>query len=173
MARESERIPAEGTSSQLKGIPSQLKDTPSPLTFSGMRTLARRKIAILRYKTFGRVNELLKEIDEIAAECSVADWNGYGAPALEEKSIAHAKWFVKLLAQEGYLLPDEALAEPSGYLVLNWEKGEYDIALSINSDDVFEWGGLGPDGDLCDTAKFVSDKEIPEEVISLLNTIQA
>ncbi len=147
----------------------------SPAAFfnSHLKELESNKIQESRIQQKKRLPMLLAEVDEIASECSVADWDGYDAPPLEVKSISYAKLFMTSIIEHGIVLPDEIDAESSGYMAMSWINNGYDVAFSVNPAGIVEWGGISPNGHIYGDAKLGEDNSIPKEVISALLTIHS
>ncbi len=67
---------------------------------------------------FGEKDQVMTAIYELAKECSMEDWDGYGALPLSIKSVEDGLQFVRLLPCDTPL--PEVSPEPDGLLALEW-----------------------------------------------------
>lgn len=111
---------------------------------------------------------LERELADIQQECSVPDWNGYGAKPIDRSSIQHVCKFLGMLP-EGISYP-ELCAEPNGDLAMVWQKHGYHIAVGIDGDGRIAWGGTGPGGRIFGDAKFSND--MPKVILDMLYSIE-
>lgn len=67
---------------------------------------------------FGSKEDALNRLYELAAECSEADWDGYGAEAVSQSAVEHSAHFIRRLPED---LPlPEISVEPDGEIALDW-----------------------------------------------------
>ena len=67
---------------------------------------------------FGSKEEALNRLYELAAECAEADWDGYGAEAVNQSAVEHSAYFIRRLP-ENLPLP-EISVEPDGEIAFDW-----------------------------------------------------
>ncbi len=111
---------------------------------------------------------LIRELSEIIEECSVENWNGHGAKAIDRNSIDGACEFLGLLPS-GVSYP-EFCPEPNGDLGMVWEKRGYHVSISIDADGTIAWGGTSPQGRIYGDSKI--EDGLPKEVLNLLYEIE-
>jgi hypothetical protein len=69
--------------------------------------------------TFGRpLNEALTSLFEIYEECSIEDWDGYGAVPVTPETFAEAKRIIDLLPSS--IQMPEMVGEPTGEIGFEW-----------------------------------------------------
>lgn len=92
--------------------------------------------------TIGRpLEEASKSLNEIYKECSVANWDGYGANPVSKDSVLEALKFVNLLSSS-FPMP-QILAEPSGEIGLEWYKDKRMVfAISFNGKGRITYAGI-------------------------------
>jgi hypothetical protein len=111
---------------------------------------------------------LERELADIQHECSVADWDGYGAKPLNRYSVEYVWQFLTKLPYAEISYP-ELCAEPTGDLTMVWRKRGYHLVVGINGAKQIAWGGTSPTGHIYGDAMF--DSEIPEDLIHLLHSV--
>ncbi len=67
---------------------------------------------------FGPKAIALSDLSQLAAECSVEDWDGYGAQALDARALRLAQEIIRSLPEE-LPLPSFSI-EPDGCVSLDW-----------------------------------------------------
>lgn len=85
--------------------------------------------------TFGAsLSEALNELDEVALDASVDNWDGFGAKKINKDSYLDAKKFLNNLPV-GLEMP-EIDVHPDGEVSFEWYKKKgYILSLSLSSDD--------------------------------------
>jgi len=80
-------------------------------------------------------------IEEIAVECSVRDWDNYGAQRISEVTKHNAQAFVDLLPPD---LPEpQAAADPDGEISLYWDFGpDRMFTASIGESGAISYAGI-------------------------------
>ena len=111
---------------------------------------------------------LNKELADILQECSVHDWNGYGAEPIHPDSVTYMRQFLECIP-EGFHIPQVA-AEPHGGLGVYWHRKGFSISLGIDANKELSWGGVTPCGRVHGSTIF--EGVIPEEVLKLLYEIE-
>ncbi len=116
-----------------------------------------------------QLNCLLESLQAIQHEFCVPDWNGEGALPIHPLSLEYAEHFLHRLHAENCTLPVELTPEPTGYLVMEWIRDDFHLALSINPEKRIEWAFLGPDVRSFGDAEYNENKKIPRMVMGLLD----
>lgn len=96
--------PASGVSDEAV----QLRDHAAEISASIERSQA----------LFGNQMRLLSELHQLADECTVDDWDGYGAEAVNAAALARAEAFVRALPDE-LPLPEISIG-PDGAIAFDW-----------------------------------------------------
>ncbi len=88
------------------------------------------------YKTL-----IYKDIYNIYRECSVSDWDGYGAIAIPERAFNEAIQLLDLLPSN---LPlPEVSPEPTGEIVFEWyKKKQHVFVISVGGKSTISYAGL-------------------------------
>ncbi len=92
--------------------------------------------------TFGRpLGEMRCSLTEIYRECSITDWDGYGARAITKDAYEEAKKIIDLLPSS--IPVPEIVAEPTGDIGFEWykEKGQV-FALSVSGKHLIIYAGI-------------------------------
>ncbi len=80
------------------------------------------------------VNEALSELNEIALDASIDDWDGYGAKGINAESYLGAKKFINRLPLDVEI--PEISVHPDGEVAFDWYKKKgFMLTISIGSDD--------------------------------------
>ena len=67
---------------------------------------------------FDLKEDALKKLYELVAECTEADWDGYGAEAVSQSAVEYSAHFIRRLPED---LPlPEISVEPDGEISLDW-----------------------------------------------------
>jgi hypothetical protein len=115
-----------------------------------------------------RKRDILDELNSIRKNYSVRDWDGYDAEPVNEIFFEKTLLFLNFLPE--HISYPEIIVEPDGALSMVWRKRGYHVVIGVNEDDRIEWGGVSPHGRLFGDVQF--DKDLPEEVLNLLNLIE-
>ena len=89
---------------------------------------------------FGAKRAAQQGLQRIALECSVADWDGYGAQPINPIAACNAYYFIEFLPSE--VITPESVPEPDGAISLDWAFGLHRIiSLSFSPGDriAFAW----------------------------------
>ena len=93
------------------------------------------------FALFGKRNQILAEIYEMTEECSVENWDGYGAAPISESTLWNTILIIRLLP-ENFMLPEIA-PEPDGSISLDWTRGHYQtFSLSIGESSQLAYAWL-------------------------------
>jgi len=81
------------------------------------------------------------KIEQLAAECSTPNWDGYGANRISELAKESAQYFVDLLPAD---LPEpEAVPDPEGEVSLCWDFGTDRVfSVSVAGSGTVSYAGL-------------------------------
>jgi hypothetical protein len=80
-------------------------------------------------------------IEQIAAECSVPNWDGYGAAAVSHAAIQNAQEFVDLLPAN--LHEPQVAPDPDGDVSLSWDFGTDRIfTVSVGAEATISYAGI-------------------------------
>jgi len=83
---------------------------------------------------FGDKAQLISHLNELCAECSEDDWDGYGAEAVSDTVLLCAETFIRALP-DGIAMP-EISAEPDGQISFDWLPTKTKtFTLSVGSSD--------------------------------------
>lgn len=78
---------------------------------------------------FPLLNAVLPEMQEVLAETSSPNWNGYGAEPVSQESFEKAKYFISMLP--AWTPVPAVSASPSGQIMLEWYRAPKQI-LSVS-----------------------------------------
>jgi hypothetical protein len=120
---------------------------------------------------FGDKAQLISQLNELCAECSEDDWDGYGAEAVSETVSLCAEAFIRALP-DGMAMP-EISAEPDGQIAFDWLPSKTKtFTLSVSSSDrlAYAWIDGSNRGHAVDL--FEGDK-LPPRVLGELQRILA
>lgn len=88
-----------------------------------------------------RLSETLKFLQEVYKECSVEDWDGYGATPISIGAYSEAARLLTMLPSSTPL-PD-ITPEPSGEIALEWYKGKKSVfVISLSGNNIISYAGL-------------------------------
>jgi hypothetical protein len=85
-----------------------------------------------------RLRLAFKALNDTRIECSINDWDGYGARALQSNSFVEAYHFLRLLPTNTPL-PEVSL-DPDGDIVFEWYRAPrqvFSISVGINGELVY------------------------------------
>lgn len=123
----------------------------------------------LKTDTYGSpINHMINQIEEVFSECSVDDWDGYGARAVSQKTKWSGTTFIKYLPS-GIPNP-EFSADPDGHLSFEWYKDPRKIVtVSISPDDILYYAALVGD-EKANGSAYLPDG-LPEELLDLIHKV--
>ena len=115
-------------------------------------------------------SELKRRIEEIAHECSVPGWDGYGANAVTAAAIADARVFAE--AFDSSLLVPEVGAEPDGALTFEWHRSALmTLSVSVHGSGVLHYAALLGAAKAYGTEPFVA--KVPKVISDLIHRVTA
>ena len=98
-------------------------------------------------------SELKLRVEEIAGECSVPGWDGYGANAVTAAALAEARAFAEAI--DSSLLVPEVGAEPDGALTFEWHRSAWQtLSVSVHGFGVLHYAALLGTESICGTEAF-------------------
>ena len=85
--------------------------------------------------------EILRNLEEIKEECSVENWDGYGASPVKKDSYNEAVRFIEALPDS---LPiPEVDVDPDGEIAFEWDMGRRKVfSVSVGSNNELAYAGL-------------------------------
>ena len=115
-------------------------------------------------------SELKLRVEEIAEECSVPGWDGYGANAVTVAAVADARAFAEAL--DPTLPVPEVGAEPDGALTFEWHRSaRLTLSVSVPGSGVLHYAALLGAAKACGTEPFVG--EVPKVISDLIQRVTA
>jgi len=86
-------------------------------------------------------SELKRRIEEIAAECSLPGWDGYGANAVTTAAVMEARAFGEVI--DPSLIVPEVGAEPDGALTFEWHRSaRQTLSVSVHGSRLLHYAAL-------------------------------
>jgi len=111
--------------------------------------------------TLGILRRKAKSLMEISKECSLNNWDGYGALAVNQATVFQAHRFLRALPT---VVPaPDIMAEPSGEVAFEWYLGpRWVLAISIDNRGELTYAGLFGSNEVHGTEYF--EDELPEAI---------
>jgi hypothetical protein len=98
-------------------------------------------------------SELKQRIDEMAAECSLPGWDGYGANAVTTAAVVEAHAFGETI--DSSLIVPEVGAEPDGAVTFEWHRSvQQTLSVSVHGSGVLHYAALLGTEKICGTEDF-------------------
>ncbi len=102
-------------------------------------------------------------------ECKFADWDGYNAFAVQEKTVIKTYWFIEALPL-GFPLPSVG-AEPDGHLTLEWYSSpRWILSVSISPEGMLYYAALF--GTRSERGSDYFWGEIPQHILELIKEVK-
>lgn len=113
------------------------------------------------------LTKLVDRLDEIVQECSIPNWDGYGAVPIPLEAIHQAEGFAVALPSQAPR--PEILPEPDGDVEFEWYAGkEHMVSVSVSANGTLSYfARFGPDGKARGTEIF--DGKIPWSIITAIH----
>ena len=84
---------------------------------------------------------LLDKLYAVYQECSVGNWDGYGAVPITEATYREAETLIRSLPS--FVSTPDVSPEPDGGIGLDWDKGEgFSFTISLSGKNVIAYAGL-------------------------------
>ena len=116
-----------------------------------------------------RRTEVLDELCDVADECRLPNWDGYGAEAVSQDSYQVAYRFLEALPV-GFPSPTIG-AEPDGCLTLEWHRTpHHTVSVSVSPQSELHYSALVGPNRTYGTEVFFGDP--PEVILDLIDRIQ-
>ncbi len=110
----------------------------------------------------------LSVLDDVHAECSTDNWDGYEARCVTSATKDQAGVFIRLLPAS--IPPPEISAEPDGEIAIEWHRGRSRaLSVSVGENDELTYAGLFGRSRAHGTE--VLDDELPETIAALLRRL--
>lgn len=114
--------------------------------------------------------QLDKELAEIVQECSVHDWNGYGAEPINLDSVRFAFEFLEKLSP-GISMP-ELDVSPGGDLWMSWGRMSIYFSITISGDRRIYWCVHTPTSHKASEGENEWNGILPADIFELLHEIE-
>jgi Arc/MetJ-type ribon-helix-helix transcriptional regulator len=113
---------------------------------------------------------LSEELSALASECASSNWDGHGALAVSEATVAQARRYLDALPGS---VPTPSLgAEPDGDITFEWHHSQdRNLSVSITSGGLLHYAALLGSGKAYGTEAF--DGEIPQAILNLISRVGA
>ncbi|MBI4745270.1 MAG: hypothetical protein HY786_01685 [Deltaproteobacteria bacterium] len=110
------------------------------------------------------------ELYKMVKQCSVANWDGYGAAPVPDRTGLHTKEFLEALPL-GTIAPTVG-AEPDGHITLEWYKSpRRTLSISISPEGELHYAALlGPEKKY-GTKPFWG--EVPEDIMRIIRQVES
>lgn len=97
--------------------------------------------------------QMLKAIDETFRECSVQNWDCYGAEPVKLGALREARRLARALAPD--LPPPNVGADPDGEISFEWDFAPRRVfSVSVSEEGTLSYAGLFDGGKVCGTEDF-------------------
>ena len=122
--------------------------------------------------TWQRNPQLVQELHEIYSECSVENWDGYGALPLNEQAVREAKCFIDIMPIS---MPEpEIVPEPNGDIGFQWSFGRNRIlTVSFNGKKTLTYASILGSPNKTKYGSEIFYDCIPEEVVEGIGEIRS
>jgi hypothetical protein len=109
-----------------------------------------------------------EEVARVVQECSTANWDGYGAAAIQEETFDRACAFLEALPL-GIPAPSVG-AEPDGHLTLEWYRSpRLTLSVSISPEGDLHYAALIGPAKAYGTEPFLG--EVPQVILDLIQRV--
>lgn len=116
----------------------------------------------------GLLGDALAALLAVYKECLKADWDGYGAAAINRDAYEEAKKIIKMLPSS--IRMPEIVAEPSGEIGLEWRRGKGQIfVMSVSGRHRINYAGLFSGNTIHGSEYF--DENLPVRIIEHLRRL--
>ncbi len=119
---------------------------------------------------FPILQQVLPELEEVVAETSSPNWNGYGALPVTVQSLDEAKRFISMLP--GSTPIPNISASPSGQVTLEWYRApKQTLLISVNPSGKLHFSALVGNEESFGTREFLDRP--PEDITRLIHEVMA
>ena len=125
-----------------------------------------------RSVTFEGRAQLIQDLRETIGECSIEDWDGYGALPIQEQAVLEAERFITFMPA---FMPDPEIApEPSGDIGLQWSFGENRIlTVSFEGRDIITYAAILGSSERTKCGKEKFNNSIPQVILKGIEEISS
>lgn len=122
--------------------------------------------------TLERRAQLIQDLRETFGECSIEDWDGYGALPIQEQAVLEAERFIGVMPA---FMPDPEIApEPSGDIGLQWSFGENRIlTVSFEGRDIITYAAILGSSERTKCGKEKFNNSIPQVILKGIEEISS
>jgi len=118
--------------------------------------------------TFGLKNEMIKQLKLLATQCSVIDWDGYGALPITRDVYERSNKFICCLPLS--IEEPTLAADPNGYVAFEWYKSKSSvISICIDQDNFIQYAAIIGSSKKYGTEPFING--IPRNILELINEV--
>ncbi len=118
---------------------------------------------------FDWLDQAFQDLEEIYDECSIENWDGYGARAITQETYFEASKLLELIPTS-YPMPD-ICPEPNGGIGLEWYKERgYSLIVSVSGRNIIIYAGLfGENNEAHGTEHFTNS--MPQVILNFLKRL--
>jgi hypothetical protein len=110
----------------------------------------------------------INELQSVAAECSIANWDGYNACPVTVETYELARQFLNTLPQSS--APSSICAEPDGHLTMEWyHSSRWLMSLSISPDRMFYYAALFGTSRQYGSEPFLGN--VPQSIMTMISRV--
>ena len=122
--------------------------------------------------TLERRAQLIQDLRETFRECSIEDWDGYGALPIQEQVVLEAERFIAVMPA---FMPDpEIVPEPSGDIGFEWSFGENRIlAVSFAGRNIITYAAILGSSERTKCGKEKFNNSIPQVILKGIEEISS
>ena len=113
--------------------------------------------------TLERGAQLIQELREIFSECSIENWDGYGALPIQEQAVLEAERFIAVMP--AFMSDLEIVPEPGGDIGFQWSFGENRIlTVSFAGTNIITYAAILGSSERTKFGKEKFNDSIPQEI---------
>ena len=113
--------------------------------------------------TLERGAQLIQELREIFSECSIENWDGYGALPIQEQAVLEAERFIAVMP--AFMSDLEIVPEPGGDIGFQWSFGENRIlTVSFAGTNIITYAAILGSSERTKCGKEKFNDSIPQEI---------
>ena len=113
--------------------------------------------------TLERGAQLIQELREIFSECSIENWDGYGALPIQEQAVLEAERFIAVMP--AFMSDLEVVPEPGGDIGFQWSFGENRIlTVSFAGTNIITYAAILGSSERTKCGKEKFNDSIPQEI---------
>ena len=113
--------------------------------------------------TLERGAQLIQELREIFSECSIENWDGYGALPIQEQAVLEAERFIAVMP--AFMSDLEIVPEPGGDIGFQWSFGENRIlTVSFAGTNIITYAAILGSSERTKCGKEKFNDSMPQEI---------